>query len=80
MKHEDEIRLLSRRQAQEFLPFSDPTYWRMEQRGQLKAIRMGRSVFYRKADILEIVENGLPVADDAAGAPWAGRCSVPGSG
>lgn len=66
MKHKNKGKLVSRRQAQQFLPLSDPTYWRMEQRGQLKAVRVGRSVFYREADILEIVENGLPVSDSAA--------------
>ena len=53
-------KLLSRRQAQERLPLSDPTYWRMERRGQLKAVRIGRSVFYREADIDQLVEHGLP--------------------
>ena len=66
MKNHTKARLLSRRQAQQYLPFSDPTYWRMEQRGQLKAIRIGRSVFYREADIFDIVENGLPASDSAA--------------
>lgn len=59
-------KLLSRRQAQERLPLSDPTYWRMEQRGQLKAIRIGRSVFYRESDIEQIVEHGMPLSGDAA--------------
>ena len=52
-------KLLTRRQARERLPLSDPTYWRLEQRGILKPVRIGRNCFYREADIDEIVANGL---------------------
>ena len=56
----DKPKLLSRRMAQKVVPLSDPTYWRMEQRGQLKAIRIGRSVFYREEDIDRLAAEGLP--------------------
>lgn len=53
-------RLLSRKQAQERLPLSSPTYWRLEQRGVLIPVRIGRSVYYREHEIDDIVANGLP--------------------
>lgn len=48
--------LLRPREAAEWLKISDRTLWSLTQRGELPAVRIGRSVRYDLADLMAFIE------------------------
>jgi len=48
-------RLLTARQCAELLAISERSVWSLTQRGQLRAVRLGRSVRYDLPDVLAFV-------------------------
>jgi hypothetical protein len=55
---EDKQRYLSRQEASEFLHCDLATLWKMEQKGTLIPTRLGRRVYYKKADLVQCLERG----------------------
>jgi phage terminase Nu1 subunit (DNA packaging protein) len=54
----DQKRLITRRQASEIIPVSNPTWWRWEQRGIVRPRRIGRRTFYDLDEIRALAEHG----------------------
>jgi hypothetical protein len=61
VQHEEqkkEVRI-TREAAKKRLQVGDTTLWRWDQSGYLKAIRVGRSVYYLESDVRRIEEGEL---------------------
>ena len=61
VKHEEEKKdvRITREAAKKRLQVGDTTLWRWDQTGYLKAIRVGRSVYYLESDVKRIEEGVL---------------------
>ena len=61
VKHEEEKKdvRITREAAKKRLQGGDTTLWRWDQTGYLKAIRVGRSVYYLESDVKRIEEGVL---------------------
>ena len=51
-KEKKEDKLLTREQAAKFLKVKKETLWHWNKKGELKAIKIGRRVYYNKEDIM----------------------------
>lgn len=57
-REEDATVFLTRNETAEFLHCDSATLWKMEQKGTLMPLRLGRRVYYRKSDVVECIERG----------------------
>jgi excisionase family DNA binding protein len=57
-QEEDEERYLTRDEASKFLSCDLSTLWRMEKKGVLVAHRLGKKPYYKKADLVRLMEKG----------------------
>lgn len=55
---EDEERYLTRDEASKFFSCDLSTLWRMEKKGVLVAHRLGKKPYYKKADLVRLMEKG----------------------
>ena len=51
-----EEKLVTRDEVLRVLKISAPTLWRMEQRGDLVPVRIGRKVMYKESEITQIIQ------------------------
>ncbi len=76
----DTTGLLTRQQVADHLGLSWRSVLRLEQRGGLVAVRLGRSVRYRPKDVDALIERGLQNDEDPAGVPGLVTTSADGTG
>lgn len=55
---EDEERYLTRDEASKFLSCDLSTLWRLEKKGALPVHRFGKRPYYKKADLVRLMEKG----------------------
>lgn len=57
-QEEDEERYLTRDEASKFFSCNLSTLWRLEKRGLLNVHRLGNRPYYKKADLVRLMEKG----------------------
>lgn len=56
LKKKYEEKLVTRDEVLKILKISAPTLWRMEQRGDLIPVRIGRKVMYKESEITQMIQ------------------------
>lgn len=56
LKKKYEEKLVTRDEVLKVLKISAPTLWRMEQRGDLIPVRIGRKVMYKESEITRMIQ------------------------
>lgn len=55
VKKQYKEKMVTREEAMKALRVSGPTLWRMEQRGDINPVRVGRKVMFRESEITQIM-------------------------